>query len=105
MSEISLISEEYVMQYNRDTTCIEIGNCMKYIEFLVEIGLIHETLHLVLHELEGGVVSCQFDNLFGMLDRSVIFIPNGDWNDYLDVMVPRIEKWWREETKQRGIKR
>lgn len=90
---VAFTDMEHLMYIQLPEGDILIGNYMKWIEDSLPTNFTHETIHKVICDLVDEETSEKFDNLFGLLDRSVLLVPD-DEVTYNSVMRFRIEKWW-----------
>lgn len=83
---------------------ILIGEANQWFEDFIMMGITHETMHVVIDELEGLDASGKFDNIFGYANPTVLLLPESD-SVFDSVQRERLEKvFWDEKGKRRNGK-
>lgn len=81
---------------------ILIGEANQWFEDFIIMGIIHETMHLVIDELEGLEATDKFDNIFGYANPTILLLPK-DNSEFDSVQRNRLEKvFWNEKGKCRA---
>ena len=83
-----------------DPPQIGIDNLFKWYEEFLTISLTHEIIHLVLWKLENYDTAKAFDNLFGLIDPSVILVPEEELKIF-KIYKERTENLWKRLKKRR----
>lgn len=100
-SDIRLVHWGGILWANYDPQYIAIDNVLGWLEYFIIKSLIHETIHLVINELEGHGTTQAFDNLFGFIDPTVILCPQEDEYYYDRIQRKRIERLWKALARPR----
>lgn len=80
---------------------ILIGDANDWFENFIIMGITHETIHLVIHDLEGLNATDRFDNIFGYANPSILLLPEND-SEFYSIQQKRLEKeFWNEKGKRR----
>jgi len=77
---------------------IVIDNLFTWLEWFIIVGLTHESIHLIIYELVDYETADNFDNWFGMVDPSVLLVPEDDYW-YNIIQRERTEKLWERLEK------
>lgn len=101
MDDIQFTKDGWVMLVSLMQKTILIGKANQWFEDFIIMGITHETIHLVLDELEGVGVTDKFDNIFGYANPTILLIPESD-SEFDSVQRSRLEKvFWNEKGKRR----
>jgi len=94
-SDIRFVKWGAVMWAMYNPHYIAIDNVVEWMEWFITISLTHEFIHLLLDELEGYDTTKAFDNLFGLVDPSVMLCPQDDIYYYDRSQRKRTENLWK----------
>lgn len=94
-SDVRFVRWGAIMWAVYDPQYIAIDNVLGWLEYFIIKSLIHETIHLVINELEGHETTEAFDNLFGVIDPTVILCPQDDEYYYDRIQRKRINSLWK----------
>jgi hypothetical protein len=101
MDEIQFIENGWIMQVELIKKRILIGEANQWFEDFIIMGITHETMHLVIDELEGLEATDKFDNIFGYANPTILLLPE-DNSEFDSVQRSRLEKvFWNEKGKRR----
>jgi hypothetical protein len=101
MDDIRLVKNDWIMLVELIEKKIFIGEANDWFEEFITMGITHETIHIVIDELEGLDVTDKFDNIFGYANPTILLLPESD-TTFDSVQRARLEKeFWNEKGKRR----
>lgn len=96
VNEIRLENFAYLMQFSTWENTLLIGNLYEWLEEFISMSLNHEAIHEVLSQIEGDLTSIAFDNIFGLVDLSILLCPE-EYSEFDLICRRRAERIWERE--------
>lgn len=101
MNDIQLVKNDWIMLIDLVRKTMLIGEANDWFEEFITMGITHETMHLVIDELEGIEATDKFDNIFGYANPTILLLPESN-TTFDSVQRTRVEKaFWNEKGKRR----
>lgn len=102
MNDIRFVKNGWIMLVELVRKRILIGEANQWFEDFIIMGLTHETIHILIDELEGLEATDKFDNIFGYANPTILLLPEND-TVFDSVQRQRLEKaFWNEKDKRRN---